>query len=87
MSGVRKGSLYEFAISGNRQDIEEKFQEGIFGAFGSLHSKDSTEGDGVGLAIVRRIVQGLGGDITVSSSPGEGVALTFSWPVTSPKQQ
>lgn len=87
VSGRRAGPMYEFTIEDNGQGIEDKFQDRIFDVFESLHSKDTIEGSGVGLAIVKRIVKGLGGDIKVKSSPGEGAAFTFSWPVTLPEQR
>ena len=49
--------------------------------FQTLRSRDQVEGSGVGLAMVKKIVESLGGAITLDSAEGEGTRISFSWPV------
>jgi signal transduction histidine kinase len=49
--------------------------------FQTLKPRDQVEGSGMGLAIVRKTVEGLGGEIRVESRPpARGTAFVFTWP-------
>ncbi|MFV2082832.1 MAG: ATP-binding protein, partial [bacterium] len=69
-------------VRDNGVGIEEDIQGEIFGLF-SRPVANSEEGTGVGLAIVKRIVEEEGGSIRVESTPGEGTTFYFSLPVVS----
>ncbi len=69
-------------VRDNGVGIEEDIQGEIFGLF-SRPAANSEEGTGVGLAIVKRIVEEEGGSIRVESTPGEGTTFYFSLPVVS----
>lgn len=52
--------------------IEEKYFDRIFKMFQTLQSKDDVEGSGIGLAVVKKLVERLGGEIELESEFGEG---------------
>lgn len=74
------GSFYEFSISDNGPGIDPRFHARIFEVFQTLQPKDEIESTGVGLSIVKRSVESLGGTICVSSVVGEGTTFSFTWP-------
>lgn len=57
---------------------------GLFDLFRRLERSEGFEGSGIGLAIVRRIVERHGGRVWAESSPGEGAAFFFALPVGQP---
>jgi PAS domain S-box-containing protein len=58
--------------------IAPRHMEGIFQVFGRVHSAAEYPGTGIGLAIVRRAVQRLGGEVGVESASGEGSRFWFT---------
>jgi PAS domain S-box-containing protein len=90
--GEQKNPLIEIGVSGeengfsifyvkdNGIGIEEKLQNRIFGLFDKLDPE--SEGTGVGLAIVKRIVEVHGGRLTVSSAAGKGTTFFFTLPTS-----
>src|SRR5690606_37608686 len=62
----------EFTIKDDGPGIEPVFHQRIFEMFQTLQPRDQVEGSGVGLAIVKRIIESRGGTIRVESSLGEG---------------
>lgn len=69
-----------FSISDNGIGIDEKQLDRVFGIFKRLHSKDEYPGTGIGLALVKKIIDAHGGDIWVESELGEGSKFYFSIP-------
>jgi signal transduction histidine kinase len=53
----------------------------LFGAFQRMHSQRDFPGNGIGLAIVRRIIHRHGGDIEADARPGEGACFSFTLPL------
>lgn len=69
------GNFYRITIQDEGIGFNEKYLEKIFGIFQRLHSKVQYEGTGIGLAIVKKIVEKHNGIITARST--EGVGTTF----------
>lgn len=73
-------SLWEFTVADNGPGIEEVHFERIFKMFQSLAPKDKTDSTGVGLALVKRIVERAGGHVWVESCLGQSSTFHFTWP-------
>lgn len=72
---------YVFSISDNGIGIEEQYTDRIFEVFKRLHTIDEYQGTGIGLAIVKRIIEHHGGHIWVESELGEGSTFYFTIPI------
>jgi NtrC-family two-component system sensor histidine kinase KinB len=70
----------KISVSDTGPGIPAEFQQEVFDDFFRLPSNESQEGMGLGLAIVRRLVQGMGGKIWVESEAGEGCKFSFLIP-------
>jgi signal transduction histidine kinase len=73
------GDMYEFSVSDNGIGIQEQYFEKIFQIFQTLRERDAFESTGVGLAIVKRIVEEQNGQVTVKSETGKGSVFAFTW--------
>jgi len=72
--------LYEFFVEDNGMGISEIYHKRIFIIFQTLADRDSYESTGVGLAIVRKILDSKKQDIRLVSQPGLGSIFSFTWP-------
>ncbi|WP_437914483.1 ATP-binding protein [Sorangium sp. So ce302] len=74
------GAYVEFAVSDNGPGIAPEYHERIWDLFHTLESRDKVEGTGIGLSVVKKIVQSRGGSVSVSSRPGAGATFIVRWP-------
>src|SRR5690349_7049522 len=66
------GNSYEFSVRDNGPGIAPEFHERIWGVFQTLEPRDSVESTGIGLSVVKKIVESKGGKVWVESAEGAG---------------
>lgn len=74
------GDAHQFCIGDNGSGIEPEFHEKIFMIFQTLQARDKVESTGVGLAIVKKIVEEKGGRVWIDSAKGQGARFYFTLP-------
>jgi len=72
--------LHEFSVADNGPGIAPEYHERIFGIFQTLEARDRVEGTGIGLSLVKKIVENRGGRVWVESEEGAGATFRFTWP-------
>lgn len=80
------GKYYEFAIADNGSGIAPLYHEKIWSIFQRLEARDKVEGTGIGLSVVKKIVESRGGRVSVESEIGAGATFRFTWPKYSQKR-
>jgi PAS domain S-box-containing protein len=79
--GAREaGDFLEFAVADDGPGIAPEYHERIFGIFQTLAARDQVEGTGIGLSLVKKVVENRGGRVWVESREGEGATFRFLWP-------
>jgi signal transduction histidine kinase len=70
---------YQFAVADDGLGIEPKDHQKIFEIFQTLTASNRKESTGIGLSIVKKIVENQGGIITLNSQVGQGTTFYFTW--------
>jgi signal transduction histidine kinase len=82
ISAERAGDFVEFVVHDDGPGILPQFHEKIFQLFQTLKRRDDVEGTGMGLAIVKKLVERQNCRITVQSDgDGTGTQFHFKWPI------
>lgn len=77
---------FMFSVQDNGPGIAPEYHDRIFVIFQTLTERDTLESTGVGLAIVKKIVERRGGTIRVESAEGQGATFLFTWPKEKPRR-
>ena len=70
---------YQFAVSDDGLGIDPQYHDRIFTIFQTLQARDTIESTGIGLSIVKKIVESQRGKIWLQSQVGEGATFYFTW--------
>ena len=80
ISAQRQGLHWQFTIADNGIGIAPEYKDLIFVIFQRLHARDEYAGNGVGLAICKKIVEHYGGKVWIESELGHGCTFYFTLP-------
>ncbi|MFT8349586.1 sensor histidine kinase [Clostridium saccharoperbutylacetonicum] len=69
---------HKFYIKDNGAGFNMEFSENIFEMFTRMHSESEFEGSGIGLAIVKKIIQKFGGRVWITGKVGKGACIYFT---------
>jgi PAS domain S-box-containing protein len=72
--------FYEFAIADDGAGIQPEDRERIFTLFEAVNPQQRSDSTGIGLSIVKKVVEAEGGTIRLESKLGRGKTLYFTWP-------
>ncbi|MBC3907933.1 PAS domain-containing sensor histidine kinase [Undibacterium umbellatum] len=70
----------EFAVCDDGPGIAPEHRERVFAMFQTLRPRDEVEGSGMGLAIIKKTIESLGGSIALSDNQPRGAIFRFTWP-------
>ncbi|PSB53825.1 histidine kinase [filamentous cyanobacterium Phorm 6] len=73
-------TFYEFAVADDGPGIAPQYHDKVFVIFQTLEARDKVENTGIGLSLVKKIVEAQGGSISLESAEGEGATFRFTWP-------
>jgi PAS domain S-box-containing protein len=72
--------FYEFAIADDGAGIQPEYHDKIFAIFQAVNPQNRSDSTGIGLAIVKKIIEAEGGTIRLESQLGKGTTFYFTWP-------
>ena len=79
ISVEQRDEYYQFAVNDDGLGIDPQYHDRIFTIFQTLQARDTIESTGIGLSIVKKIVESQGGKIWLESQVGEGATFYFTW--------
>ncbi len=74
------GSWVELSVADNGPGLAPEYHDRIWGIFQTLQARDKVEGTGIGLSVVKKIVESRGGRAWLTSTPGEGTTFFVTIP-------
>jgi signal transduction histidine kinase len=87
VEAARDGDRWRFAVSDNGIGIDPEYAPKVFTIFQRLHTRDAYPGNGIGLALCKKIVEFHGGTIAIDPEPALGARITFDLPAAEPREQ
>jgi signal transduction histidine kinase len=73
------GAFWEFSVTDDGPGVPREYHERIWGIFQTLEPRDRVEGTGIGLSLVKKLVEAQGGQVGITSSAGTGARFWFTW--------
>jgi PAS domain S-box-containing protein len=80
ISSQDQGSFYEFAVADDGSGIAPEQHDKIFTIFQTVNPQNNPDSSGIGLSIVKKIVETEEGTIRLESEMGKGTIFYFTWP-------
>ena len=80
ISAEEQANAVVFAVSDNGPGIDAAYHERIFVMYQTLRPRDEVEGSGIGLPVVKKIVESRGGAVRLESAVGAGTTFFITWP-------
>ncbi len=84
---IEEGEFWKFSVADNGPGIEKQHWERIFKIFQTLAPRDEFESTGIGLTVVKKIIELYGGGIWVDSEVGKGTTFFFTFPKAGAPEQ
>jgi len=86
ISAFDRDAQWQVVVADDGVGIAPEFHDRIWGMFQTLQPRDKVDSTGIGLALVRKIVESRGGRTWVESMPGSGARFHVTWPKASSAQ-
>ncbi len=83
ITATLQDDLYRFEIADDGPGISAEYHQKMFEIFKTFSRTTTADSTGIGLAIVKKIVELQGGMITLQSELGKGTTFGFTWPLSS----
>lgn len=80
IGGTDEGRHYIFFVADDGQGIPDEYKQKIFEPFERLRSRDEIEGSGLGLSLVKKIIERQNGDIIARDAQAGGAVFSMTWP-------
>lgn len=80
IAALENEDVYVFSVIDNGPGIPEQFHQRAFELFQTLRPRDEVEGSGMGLAIIKKIIETVQGAVSIHRASPRGTEIRFSWP-------